>query len=91
MEGERERRGCRRGTFLGVTRIVMERPRRERMWARSRRGFMWPAAGKGKTRMCAAVENMFREITRETAMMTDEHEIYHSEERGGYLDTIRIW
>ena len=40
-----ERSGCRIGRFLGVTRMVMVRPRRASWWVRSRRGIMCPGAG----------------------------------------------
>lgn len=39
------------GRFLGVTKMVMFRPRRERWWVRSRRASMWPCAGYGNTKM----------------------------------------
>lgn len=45
IEGWAERRGVRVGRFFGVTKMVMDRPRRESWWVRSRSGSMWPWAG----------------------------------------------
>lgn len=40
-----ERSGVRMGRFLGVTTIVMVRPRRASWLVRSRSASMWPCAG----------------------------------------------
>ena len=51
MDGWEERSGSRVWRFLGVTKMVMVRPRMASWWVRSSIGSIWPCAGYGKIRM----------------------------------------
>lgn len=56
LSGNKERRGERRGRFLGVVTTVIVRRRVERSWwVRSKRGIMWPCAGYGITKIWVVV------------------------------------
>lgn len=50
IEGWRERRGWRRGRFLGVIKMVRVKPLRASWLHRSKVGSKWPGAGYGITK-----------------------------------------